>query len=166
MNTDKRQKRNPKRFWAKVKKLGQNNCWIWLAATNGCGYGIFYANGRNYQAHRFSMQLYLNRELKGSKQLTKDDELVLHKCNDRSCVNPNHLYLGTQKDNIKDRDRQGRQSKGEHRYNHKLTTNAVKRIRKLYKKYGKHNLVVLAKEYHVHPSTISAVVKNKGWKHV
>ena len=85
------------RFWSKVDKSG--DCWIWTGATNKKGYGQFKIAGKQNASHRVS---YI---------LTKGEigELfVCHTCDNPSCVNPSHLWLGTCKDNHQDRERKKR----------------------------------------------------------
>lgn len=87
------------RFWAKVAR--SDGCWLWLAAKDGCGYGHFYPESRKLmKAHRMAWEL-----LKGS---IPDCLCVLHHCDNPSCVNPDHLFLGTKKDNTQDAIAKGR----------------------------------------------------------
>lgn len=115
--------------------------------------------------HRVAMSLRLNRNIVSPTRQLNQGEIVRHKCDNPICCNPDHLLLGTQLENIQDRDKRGRTSKGEHRYNSKLTEKEVREIRKKYipRKYG---LPRLAKEYGVDFTTIDAIIKRRGWKHV
>lgn len=164
MDQSKRLARNITRFWSKVDCRGPDECWVWLNATDGCGYGVFWANGRNNQAHRFSKEMRLGRQLKASRQLTGKDELVLHTCDNPACVNPKHLYIGTQARNIRDRDERGRTSVGASRPASKLSPRRVRKIRRLRRKGM--TLTRLADKFHLHVSTVWAIVKRKAWKHV
>lgn len=69
-------------------------CWLWTAVTNNHGYGVFWSEGKNLRAHRVSWELH-NTTIPKQKS-------VLHKCDNTFCVNPEHLYLGTQKNNVDD----------------------------------------------------------------
>jgi hypothetical protein len=87
------------RFWAKVQR--GEGCWEWQGANNGKGYGCFGKEGsRPYYAHRFSWELHAGP--------IPDGLFVLHRCDNRRCVNPEHLFLGTQGDNMRDMIAKGR----------------------------------------------------------
>lgn len=97
------------RFLAKVKKT--DSCWLWTASSNGHGYGQFAVSrrlGKPLAAHRVSFVIHVGPIPKGM--------FVLHRCDIPACVNPQHLFLGNQKDNMQDRIAKGRQPKG---YKHK-----------------------------------------------
>ena len=164
MDETKRLARNVKRFWSMVDKKGSNDCWRWLRGKDSYGYGVFYANGRNNQAHRFSMEMHLGQKLRASKQLRPGDQLVLHNCDNPACVNPKHLYVGRQSDNIKDRDNRSRTSVGESRPASKLNAFKVGKIRRLRRKGW--TITRLAKRFKLHTSTVYGIIKRKAWKHV
>ncbi len=82
-------------FWSKVSKT--ESCWMWTGAVDECGYGKFKPNGIFQSPHRFSWELHFGPIPEGLR--------VLHNCPDGdnpACVNPAHLFLGTQKDNVQD----------------------------------------------------------------
>lgn len=91
-------------FWEKVNKSNESECWEWIAAKDSDGYGLFYpkTNPNGIGAHRFSWILHNGSIPKGMG--------VLHKCDNRKCVNPNHLFLGTQQVNVWDMMEKGRQA--------------------------------------------------------
>ncbi len=146
-------------FWNKVNKNGPNGCWEWTAATRKSGYGAFKFDGKVYDAHRFVWNFTI-------KMPIPEGQIVCHKCDNRICVNPDHLYLGSYVDNAKDKNDRGRgnYAKGERVGISKLTAAKVKEIRRLREQdwsFGK-----LGKKYGVDKAAIRAIVLRKTWKHV
>jgi hypothetical protein len=94
------------RFWAKVKKLPDGGCWLWTANKNNSGYGMFRPGGLEQKklAHRLS---YAEENGPIPKGEGYHGTCVLHKCDTPSCVNPDHLFLGTHKDNMADKVAKG-----------------------------------------------------------
>lgn len=144
------------RFWEKVdKSKGDDKCWIWIAGLDSRGYGQFWLDGIDRKAHRISYILK-NGDI-------PDDLIVCHHCDNPSCVNPNHLFLGTHQDNATDRDQKGRGASGECSGMSKLTWEQVREIRKRYIP----RIVSqpkLAKEYGVTHTLIGYIVRNEIWK--
>ena len=141
------------RFFEKVDVKGKYDCWEWKAFKFK-GYGRFYLNGKKY-AHRASWELHNGQIPQGM--------CVLHLCDNPGCVNPAHLFLGTQLDNIKDRDKKSRQAKGVLIGGSKLTQKQVSEIRSKYIPW-KYTLNMLANEYRVSSRHIFNIVNNKKWK--
>ena len=148
-----------KPFWDKVQKsAGSDVCWIWTAGKNADGYGTL---GGGLRAHRVSYEMRHGPIPNGM--------CVCHSCDNPSCVNPAHLWLGTHQDNMADRSRKGRSSGGrmvgtEHP-NAKLTDDMVREIRHLYAS-GEYMQKDLARMYGVSDMVISLLVRGKTWKHV
>ena len=147
------------RFWSKVVKT--EGCWLWNGARNTQGYGKL-AKGKTTDgtvaAHRLSYELAY-----GAIPIGRN---VLHRCDNPACVRPDHLFLGTQTENLMDMTSKGHRSyrshKGEDNGRAKLTLVQVKGIRQRFAK-GKLRSI-LAKEYGVDWSTINRIVKGKLWK--
>jgi hypothetical protein len=92
------------RFWSRVDVKGHDECWEWLGGKHSSGYGGFYYNKRMGYAHRYSYIL--------NNGGIEKDMFITHSCDNRSCVNPNHLYQGSHKDNMKEMSERGRGTKG------------------------------------------------------
>jgi len=91
------------RFWGKIKKQ-TSGCWEWKGNISSSGYGLLSYKGKNIGSHILSWILH-NGEI-------ENNLWVLHKCDNRKCVNPKHLFLGTRQDNMDDMVRKGRQKNG------------------------------------------------------
>lgn len=153
------------RFWNQVDRRG--SCWIWVGQTNEKGYGYFSGTpgqpNKKFYAHRVSWSLVHGEIPKGMH--------VCHKCDNPRCCNPEHLFLGTPKDNAQDMIRKGRQGdhvaaapKGEAVVTAKLTEVQVREIITL--SHSGTSFSYLAKAYNVSPRTISNIVRGKSWRHV
>lgn len=162
-----------KRFWEKVLKTNSHECWLWQASKRYKGYGAFaftpIKTGRLVQgrAHRFSYEIHMG---------PIGNMFVLHKCDNPACVNPNHLFLGTNQDNVTDMMNKGRHipggtynrsgyEKGETHHAAKLTIEIVKQIRDDYAS-GEASFSALSKKYKIAIGHISRIINRKAWKHV
>lgn len=150
-----------KRFWAKVDKRGPDECWEWVGANTGgkSRYGILRVNNRGFLAHRLSYSLKHGN--------IPDGLCVLHRCDNPSCVNPGHLFLGTYLENNRDKARKGRANPpyGTREPNHKLTAADVIRIRKRYAA-GDTRQRDIAAQYGVSQRLISLIVRREAWRHI
>ncbi len=155
------------RFWSKVRIESPDSCWIWAAFIED-GYGMFWLNGRPQRASRVSWSLHHGVPVPPSY-------FVLHHCDNRACVNPRHLFLGTHEDNMLDMKMKGRavcpakehpelQARGEKAGAAKLTAQAIVEIRKMSQQgLSQRNI---AKQFDVDHKTIGAVLRGKTWRHV
>lgn len=119
---------NRELFMSKILPEPNSGCWLWAAGDNGYGYGVFHIKRKNWAAHRISWQIH-----NGS---IPDGLCVLHKCDVPACVNPDHLFLGTQADNMNDMTKKGRRqmpptAAGVENGNVKLTEMQVRVIHRL-----------------------------------
>lgn len=161
-----------KRFWSKVSKGANADCWPWLAYRDKDGYGQFWLNGTNVRATAVAL-LLVGRPL-------KNGECGLHTCDNPSCCNPFHLFAGTREDNVADRESKGRTAKGdshgcrkhpetirkgERHHFSKLTPEIVRLCRYLYLS-GKGTLHGLARQYNVAYPVMRSAVSGKTWSHV
>ena len=145
-----------KRFLSKIKKT--NNCWLWIGSKSH-GYGYFYLNYKKIRAHRLSWEIHRGK--------IPNILCVLHTCDNRLCVNPKHLWLGTKSDNNKDRTSKGRSAFGGENGRSKLTEKQIKIIRRIYKKgRTSTNTFRLSEKFGVTNSVISDIINYKIWKNV
>lgn len=110
------------RFWNKVDRKG--SCWNWTASKLEGGYGQVVIDRKHYVAHRLCWEMVYGSIPKGY--------WVLHRCDNRACVRPSHLFLGTTQDNTLDRQLKWRTHRGETHYAAKVTEKQVIAMRKLY----------------------------------
>lgn len=144
-----------RRFMRKVNTNGPNGCWIWTASTKFDGYGQFGINGTIERSHRIMWE-HINGPI-------LDDTCVLHKCDNRRCVNPDHLFLGTRADNARDKVCKGRHPKGNDSVKSKLCADDIDLIRDLYSSKSL-NQSDLAETFGISTSQISRIVRLENWR--
>lgn len=158
------------RFWGKVCKngplpdqsnqnyLGLGNCWLWTASTTSSGYGKIKIGRYFVASHRISFFL-ANGEI-------QPRDIILHKCDNPACVNPEHLYSGSHLSNTRDMVSKGRAigTVGSRNGNSVLTEELVKEIR-LRRKLGE-SRVKLAKEFNLTTNHITHITGRSLWKHI
>jgi len=151
-----------RRFLNKIRIVPETGCWEWEAKLMQSGYGGFYIDGKTTTAHRAGWILF-----KGDVPKTIE---VCHKCDNPKCVNPDHMFLGTHEENMKDAWRKERFSnrkiqRGEEVGTSKLTNNDVLEIRKLHSGDNK-TMGEIAAIFDVTKGTIWKVLSGRSWKHV
>ena len=143
----------------------KNNCWCWMGTRNDRGYGVI-GNGTRKKgvskAHRVSYELFHFTKL-------EKDKCVCHACDNPACVNPQHLFVGTQADNVADMIAKGRNvlppvRKGKKSNSAKLNNKKIRQIRKLARDGFLSRKI--AREFEVSKTTIFQIVKRKSWRHV
>lgn len=145
----------PGKFWANVQK--GDGCWEWQGCTEKDGYGVFFMWGRQWRAHRLAYILTHGHVLPNVS--------VLHECDNRRCVRPDHLFLGTNTDNMADRYNKGRSASGEHHGRAILTESIVLTCRDRFYA-GNETARALAREYGVGESTMLDAIHGKSWRHI
>jgi hypothetical protein len=165
---------NPENFWRKaILTANAGLCWLWQGwiKDKKKPYGIISIDGKSFSAPRVAYFLYY--------QIDPKEMHVLHRCDNPRCINPEHLFLGTNDDNIKDKVSKGRQAKntawnkgttgispsGENNGTSKLTVEQVKEIRRRYSK-GVVGTSRLAKEFSVSNQAVKNIIHNKTWRNI
>jgi len=147
-------------FFDKVSVGGDNECWEWNASKIR-GYGSFQIHGKTKYSHILSYELFVGPVPKGL--------FVLHKCDNPPCVNPNHLFPGTQKQNMEDCAAKGRCERPELRgalhWCAKLEKEDVLAIRSMYAK-GKYTQIQIAKLFEVSRQAVQMILYGNTWRHI
>ncbi len=140
------------RFWRFVRK--GDGCWEWLGAKSD-GYGTIHHAGRQRKAHRIAYELKYG--------VVPDGASVLHRCDNPSCVNTDHLFLGTIAENNADRARKGRSAdvRGANSPRAKLTTNQAAEVKR--RRLAGETITALAREFGIHHSAVSRIAKGQTW---
>lgn len=143
----------PQRFWNKVIKA--EGCWLWSGAKNRKGYGVIGTTAGMSLAHRVSLEL--------SGIPVPYAKHVLHRCDTPGCVNPGHLFIGTNLDNVRDREskQRGNQVHGVANGRAKVSDAEVKAIRN-----SSLSTKDLAAIYEINVTTVRQIINKETWKHV
>ena len=144
------------RFWNSANIREVDNCWEWKRAIQSKGYGsVGIGRKKTALAHRVAYEITYGEIPEGM--------WILHRCDNRRCVNPKHLFLGTNEDNVRDMVQKGRQAKGEKNGKSKLTIRQVISIRELYET-GHYSYKNLSELFPVCEHVIRGIIKNDYWK--
>jgi len=144
-------------FWSKVDRRSDDECWNWTGAKLRDGYGSIRKYHKLFQAHRLSYIIHYGDVIANL--------CVLHKCDNPSCVNPKHLFLGDHLINARDKVSKNRQAKGEAHPKSKLTGVEIQKIRELYEN-GSISMRKIAKQFGMCYSEINAIINKRTWRFV
>lgn len=139
-----------------------SGCWLWLGAVRANGYGVVgiqvNGNWRTKSAHRASWEISYGGIPSGMS--------ILHRCDVRCCVNPEHLFLGTQLDNMRDMHSKGRYTRSPYKCGEEHSTSKLTEAQALYVLSSPKRTVDLAKEIGVTQPCISSLRNGYTWKHL
>lgn len=159
-NATEDEKKERIKFLYEEKVIRKEGCWDWKGHFDKNGYSQVHGyNGKRYvplKAHRVSYEIHKGEIPKG--------KVVCHSCDNPRCTNPDHLWIGTSKENSEDEVKKGRSSKGEDRYNARFREEDIREIRKRLNDGVTQTRI--AKDYGVHLMTINFIAQGKTWKHV
>lgn len=145
------------RFYRSYSIDDNTNCWHWIAHKYKNGYGRMNVGKKQCLSHRFSWVLYGNNLQTG--------RVICHRCDNRDCVNPEHLFQGTQSDNLNDMKEKGRSCFGEKNGMAKLPIRYVKLIRIIHR-FGDFKISEIADFFNVSKSCVQSIVSRSKWKHI
>ena len=147
-------------MWAGIDKNGDGGCWLWLGALQRDGYAHFNRGGKTVSLHR-----YMYERLVGPIPEGMD---LLHSCDVRHCVNPDHVSPGTHQENMADCCSKKRHAWGERNKHAVLTSDLVREIRKEFKFFspGRTNARELSKKYGVRTTTLYLAATGRTWRNV
>jgi len=158
-------------FWARVDQPSAKACWVWIGAKTSSGYGSLMWHGRHVQAHRVAYWLThggirLDTQFRVAGVAKRYRRFVLHRCDNRLCCNPEHLFLGSMRANQLDAYAKGRKTQPKSKHaNAKLSPAQVRQIRRAYSAGGVRQ-VGLAAKYGVSQRCISLIVRNETYKDI
>lgn len=145
-----------KRTHRYLKRIRGTDCWEWQGKKTDLGYGILTVDKKDLRVHRLMWQFY-------NGPLSKED-FVCHRCDNPSCANPSHLFIGNQLDNMRDAAAKGRVRKGVEHHGAKFTEDDIREILRL-KKEGA-TVLQIAESFSFPYQTIYKIFTRTRWRHV
>jgi hypothetical protein len=136
-----------------ITRIPESGCWIWMSTVEKSGYGRVCSGKKPFYAHRVSYEQKHGPIPSGM--------MALHHCDVRCCVNPDHIFVGTQQDNMTDKVLKNRQAKGMNHGNAKLTEDQVREI-----KSSSETSIKLSAKFNYSASMIRAIKNGYIWKHL
>ena len=143
------------RIEAKFERVPEGGCWVWTGGLAKAGYGVVWLEGTYRNAHRAIYEILIGPVPEG--------KFLCHTCDNRCCVNPNHLYIGSAQTNKNDMANRGRMAVGTSLPQAKLCDEDIPTIRAL---EGKEHRCSVAERYKVSPRAIVHIWKRATWRHV
>lgn len=142
------------RFWPKVKKT--DTCWLWTGYTMSFGHGQIHTKEGTKLVHRLSWEIHCGEIPAGME--------VCHRCDVPQCVNPTHLFLGTQADNMRDASQKGRSCRGERQGNAKLKESDIPQIFAM--RASGMKLLDIANHFNVSRAAVGDILLYKRWSYL
>lgn len=158
--------RKTKEYIKSVSRVNElTDCWESIYKPNRNGYCRVRVDGEAYSLHRLAWEIWNGPIL--DLEDSHHGICVMHKCDNRICINPSHLILGTHQDNMADRNNKNRQSttRGENNVTAKVTTSQVLQLRQMYAS-GKYTTRQLAVSFNLAKATVSGIIQRRSWKHI
>ena len=155
----------PDVIWSKVDKRGEDECWNWLGYKNAQGYGRTWINDKGYYAHRVIYNLaYPNTITLNAPYVAAEKGFILHTCDNPSCCNPKHLWLGNHEDNMKDKisKNRGANFSGDKGPRCKLTIFQAREARQL-RKEG-HTVLALCEKFKLSRASMKTLLRGDSYK--
>lgn len=144
------------RFWERVDQRSAAECWAWTGARYNTGYGQLWSGTRSVGAHRVSWELHYGKVPAGHG--------VFHRCDNRPCVNPSHLFVGPQLANMRDKVSKDRQARGETDGNSRYTANMVREVRARYASGMTQREA--GEPFGMKQAVVSDIVRRRTWRHI
>lgn len=144
------------RFFSRVERRGEDECWPWIGRQDENGYGVFDIGNRPHIASRISLGIELGKELPA-------EIFACHHCDNPPCVNPKHLFPGTQKDNMQDAGRKGRVGGNHGRIGTRINTSKLDEVKVVEIKRSSAPAKFFAEKYGVSTTAINLIRKGKNW---